>query len=102
MIWMLLPPALWVFYLAYQSLLIHWRILAPEVKLLGLFVVAVGLALDIAFNWTFGLLLGVTKDATFSQKCSRLKRVGGWRSRVANYLCERWLDPFQLGGHCRG
>lgn len=99
---LLSPIVLWVCFLAYAALRANWSRLRPEVKAVGLLVVAFGFVLDVAINWTLGLALGVTKDATLSQKCGRLKKVGGWRSRVAIYLCENWLDPFELGGHCRG
>lgn len=98
----LLPILLWVLFLAYSALLAHWAELRPEVKVAGFLVVLVGFVVDIAFNWTAGLLLGVTPDLTFSQKCGRLKYEGeGWRKSVAWYCCANWLDPFQNGGHCR-
>lgn len=92
-------PALWTIFLAYTALRAHWRGLRPEVKAVGLLVVLAGWLLDVAINWTLGLALGVTKDATLSQKCGRLKRAGGWRGRCATYLCETWLDPFDQN-HC--
>ena len=99
----LLPILLWVLFLAYSALLAHWSALRIEVKVVGIFVVLVGLVIDIAFNWTIGLALGVTPDLTFSQKCGRLKHgLVGWRRTGAWYFCSNWLDPFQIGGHCRG
>lgn len=95
------PVILWVFFLAYTALLAHWSELSIEVKAIGAVVVLVGLVIDIGINWTLGLALGITRDATFSQKCSRLKRGTDWRAPVACYFCRRWLDPFQIGGHCR-
>lgn len=70
---------------------------------LVLAIPAIGVAvpLDIAFNWTIGLLLGVTPDLTFSQKCGRLKQGDDWRAPVACWICSTLLDPFQIGGHCR-
>lgn len=92
---------LWVLFLAYTALYTHWSALRPEVKVAGAMVVLCGFLVDVAINWTIGLVLGITRDATLSQKCSRLKRVGGWRAAVAAYLCATWLDPFELGGHCK-
>lgn len=93
-------PTLWVFFLAYVCIDAHWNSLSLEVKIVGGVVVFIGVIIDTGINWTLGLVLGITPDFTFSQKCGRLKRVGGWRSRVASYFCARWLDPFQVGGHC--
>lgn len=104
MIYLLIPlllPVLWVFFLAYSALLANWHTLALEVKIAGAVVVLVGWLIDVAWNWTLGLALGITRDLTLSQKCGRLKYRGGWRATVASYLCRRWMDPFQLGGHCR-
>lgn len=92
---------LWVFFLAYSALLPRIQVLRPEVRTLGYFIVLVGFLIDVIFNWTIGLLLGVTSDITFSQKCGTLKKGSGWRVPVANYFCTNWLDPFQLGGHCK-
>lgn len=97
----ILLVALWVLFLAYTALYANWNSLRPEVKVVGALVVFFGLLVDTGINWTVGLTLGVTKDWTLSQKCGRLKRSGGWRATVATYLCRTWLDPFQLGGHCR-
>lgn len=101
-IWLLtLPLPLWVLYLAYIALKSCWNELRTEVKVVGAVVIVVGFIIDIAVNWTLGLVLGVTKDYTLSQKCSRLKRGTGWRARFSCYLCSTWLDPFELGGHCK-
>lgn len=98
----LLPFVLWVFFLAYSALLANWHSLSPEVKTMGVVVVLIGALIDIGFNWTAGLALGITPDWTFSQKCGRLKYgAPGWRQSFACYLCRNWLDPFQLGGHCK-
>jgi len=104
MIWLLLPASLlvlWTIFLAYTALLAQWGTLRVEVKAAGLLVVLIGYVIDITINWTLGLALGVTPDWTLSQKCGRLKRADDWRATVAAYLCSRWLDPFQLGGHCK-
>lgn len=94
-------PALWVFFLAYSALLANWKALRPEVKFVGCIVIAIGFVIDLGWNWSFGLVLGVTPDLTLSQKCGRLKYGEDWRAPVACYLCRSWLDPFQQGGHCR-
>lgn len=93
------PVILWTFFLAYSSLRQFAPMLRPEVKAVGLVIILVGFLLDVAINWTLGLLLGVTPDATLSQKCKRLKKGDGWRANVAVYLCANWLNPFDPE-HC--
>lgn len=98
----LIPAALvvlWTLFLAYSALRAKWNILRIEVKIAGIVVVLCGLLIDIAVNWTLGLLLGVTRDFTLSQKCKRLGQGYDWRVTVAQYLCRNWLNPFDKE-HC--
>lgn len=97
----LAPLVLWVFFLAYIPLAKYEHLLRPEVRAVGIVVILAGVLIDISFNWTFGLLLGITPDLTLSQKCGRLKKGNDWRAAVARYLCSNWLDPFEVGGHCK-
>ena len=90
---------LWVFFLSYASLKQFAPVLRPEVKAVGVVVILVGLVIDVTFNWTIGLALGITRDFTFSQKCKRLGRGDDWRAPVARSLCENWLNPFD-SEHC--
>lgn len=94
-----LPVIVWVIFLAYASLKIHWHSLPVEVRIVGALVVLFGFLLDVVMNWTLGLALGVTKDFTLSQKCKRLAKLGGWRAAVARYLCQNWLNVFDQE-HC--
>lgn len=96
---LLSPLVLWVFFLAYSALKLNWDYLRPEVKAVGGLVVLAGLIVDVGLNWTVGLVLGVTRDFTLSQKCRWLGQGSGWRARVAKYLCKNWLNPFDIG-HC--
>lgn len=98
--YLLAVPLLWVCFFAYIQLRNRWSMLRPEVKLAGIAVVFVGFVLDVAINWTLGLLLGITKDFTLSQKCKRLQQGDyGYQTTVARYLCHNWLDPFDPE-HC--
>lgn len=105
---LLLPLAilhLWTLFLSYSALKVTWNSLCLEVKIIGLVIVIYGFFVDVAINWTLGLLLGVTSDWTLSSKCGKLIRTlskESIRRKVAIYLCANWLDPFEIGGHCRG
>jgi len=95
------PVILWVSFLAYTALKANWKALPLEVKVAGFLVVLFGWLLDVFLNWTAGWLLGVGRELTLSQRCGRLKQGNDWRATVACYLCRTWLDPFELGGHCK-
>lgn len=102
MIYLFLPLSLvllWTTFLAYTAIKAQWKYLRPEVKAVGAIVVLTGFALDVAINWTLGLVLGVTQDFTLSQKCKRLGQCDGWQADVARYLCQNWLNVFD-NGHC--
>lgn len=102
MIYLLIPLALvllWTTFLAYTALKSQWKFLRPEVKIVGAVVVLCGFVLDVAINWTLGLILGITQDFTLSQKCKRLGRGTGWRADIAAYLCINWLNVFDPD-HC--
>ena len=90
---------LWVLFLAYTALKANWSSLRIEVKIAGALVVMSGFVLDVAINWTFGLILGATKDVTLSQKCKRVGKGMGWQASTARYLCTNWLSPFEMD-HC--
>ena len=102
MIYAAIPIAfivLWVTFLAYAALKPRWKQLRLEVKVVGAIVVIAGFLLDIALNWTVGLIIG-WGNATLSQKCARLRKEDmGWRGDVAEYLCANWLNPFDAE-HC--
>ena len=95
------PLILWALFLAYSALLAQWKTLPLTTRILGGLIVLVAYVLDVAFNWSIGLLLGVTPDWTLSQKCGRLKRGDDWRAPVACWICRTLLDPFEIGGHCK-
>lgn len=102
MIYLLIPlalVALWACFLSYVAIKAQWHFLRPEVKIVGALVVLTGFALDVVINWTLGLILGVTQDMTLSQKCKRLGRGDGWQATVARYLCQNWLNSFEID-HC--
>jgi hypothetical protein len=99
---LILPFVVWVFFLAYTALKANWKTLRIEVKIVGAVVVAIGWLVDIALNLLASILmLDAPQEWTFSQKCGRLKCVDNWRADVAYYFCANWLDPFELGGHCK-
>lgn len=93
---------LWVLYLAYSALDYCWKELPIATKVLAVPVLLAGVIVDITFNIFLGsvLFLDLPKEATLSQRMSRLKKGGGWRAIFAQWACASLLDPFQINGHC--
>ena len=100
--------ALFLFYLAYCTLwqakksgkweklpwpvrAMAWGILGPGVVLDGLFNVTIG---SVAF-WEWPEL----NRLMFTARCSKWMRDQGWRGRLARWVCDGWLNPFQEN-HC--
>lgn len=102
------PLVLWVLFLAYLPLKANWRTLRMEVKIIGGVVIAVGLVVDVTFNLLASIpLRELPQEWTLSQRAGRYKswaslRPDCWQVKLATYLCNVWLDPFENGGHCRG
>lgn len=93
---------LWLLYLAYRALDYRWHDLTLATKVLAVPIVFVGVIVDITFNFFLGSILffDMPKEATLSQRVSRLKKGDGWRATLARWVCDSLLDPFQIGGHC--
>lgn len=97
---------LWLLFLAVMALQTKWRALPKLVRAIALPAVLVAVAMDIVFNWTIGTLLfvrlPVRGEFTFSQRVGNYKRRADWRAPVATWICSNLLDPFEVGGHCKG
>lgn len=95
---------LWVLFLAVMALRHAWPGLPAFTRALAVPAVAVAILLDIAFNIAASMVfMDFPREATFSQRMSRYKRDdAGWRCRAARWVCANLLDPFDIGGHCRG
>ncbi len=94
---------LWVMFLAVMALQHAWPRLPGPVRALAVPAVLVAIALDVAFNLLASIpFADLPREATFSQRMGRYKAGSGWRCRVAQWICRNLLDPFDIGGHCRG
>ena len=63
----------------------------------------VAAALDLVLNLLASVpFLDWPHEATFSQRMGRYKADATWRTPIARWICANLLDPFQMGGHCRG
>lgn len=98
----------WVLYIVAQTCYSRYlKANSDGTRLLfGLLTVVFGvpcLVLDIAWNWTYGLVLGATWDLTLSGKLDTIREMvpGGWRRDVADFVCQHMLNPYDpRGPHC--
>ena len=67
----------------------------------AIFIVA--LVLDVLFNITVGTIafleLPDLRRLTFTMRCKKWMHVMSWRGRLARWVCDGWLNPFEEG-HC--
>ena len=96
-----------VFYLFYVvgiTTLGAWPTLPWPARILLGWTVLVAVLMDIPFNVFVATILFYDwpQEAMFTQRLERYKRLADCRARrVAVWICQNLLDPFQLGGHCR-
>lgn len=99
---------LWIFYLAVMSL---YRAnaagtLSLTAKALGYPVLAAGVLLDATINIVIFSLIFFERPSEWliTQRLTRhIQRGGGWRLKLAVWICQHLLNPFDPDqrGHCR-
>ena len=106
-LWIVWAFVLWVFYLAYVAVWVaHTNgklATAPALlQYLAYFTLGIGLILDITFNVTVGTaaFLELPRwNFTFTARCAKWRQNKGYRGRLARWVCDGWLNPFQEH-HC--
>lgn len=98
--------ALQILYLSATSLMAADKVgrIPPETRRMWLAYVKVATLYDIFYNITIGTVffLKYPQDLTLSYRLIRYKREGGWRGKMAAYICRNLLDPFDPSGcHCK-
>lgn len=71
-------------------------------KINGRIVWFIAQPIDLALNilWSI-LLLDFPRELLLSPKLKRLKAKGGWRGKIATFVCRELLNPFDPDGkHC--
>lgn len=101
-----LTAALWLLFLAVMALkTARDNGKLPKVVLPFAYIILyVGLLVDFAVNITVAtvLFLELPKEGTVTSRVSRhLKESSGWRQKLAKFICGNFLDPFEIGGHCK-
>jgi hypothetical protein len=81
-----------------------FRLTPWPVRVLSAVLFAVMLVADVLFNLTVGSILFAEPPdfyhPTFTQRCSSHLNDGDWRGRIARWVCDGWLNPFEES-HCR-
>lgn len=97
----------WLLFLAVMSLYRAYKLktIGKLAFYLGYPAVIVGALIDVIFNVLIGtvLFLDWPREWLFTQRLIRYKiAYFDWRNRIAVYICEELLDPFDIGqGHCQ-
>lgn len=93
----------WIIFVGVMAVKNSWDRLPLPAKILGSVWGVIGMAMDIALNWSLFILIFMDwpRERTVTAHCSRLKREGNaYQRAVANWTCRNLLDPFENGGHC--
>ncbi len=99
---------LWLFWAVYVLVMGIYRAhlagrLRGLARVLGLPLVVFGYLMDVFANLTVATLvfLEPPREALVTTRLIRLQRTWGWRGRLANWVCNNLLDPFDpTGNHC--
>ena len=69
-------------------------------------LVAIGALTDVLYNLTFGTIIFLElprlkqDEWTLSRRLARIRDQGrGWRLKTADFICERFLNPYDPDGH---
>lgn len=91
----------WLYYVAVMSLKVKYDTLPFESKVLALIHLPIGLLLDFCLNVIMSpLFLEPPFEMTLSARLKRHReRSTGFRLKIADYICENLLNPFEKG-HC--
>lgn len=81
-----------------------WDQLSPVPRLLLIPAALVAVVMDMIFNLVPATLIffDPPHELMFTKRLDRYEQQGGsWRYRVAVWICQNLLNPFQQGGHCK-
>lgn len=95
--------ALWLLFILAMTFKRAWPQMAWIARTHAAPVIVIGFVLDVALNVlaTF-VFIDPPRELTLSHRLKRYHQGRrGWRWRIAEWICERWLDQFdQDGDHC--
>ena len=81
------------------------KTLSRTALIIGYPILIIGATMDFIFNILFAtiIFLDLPHEYMFTKRLVKYKKYGtGWRQSLANFICTKLLDPFDIGqGHCR-
>lgn len=80
------------------------RSATPIARIMAYIMLAEGLVYDISLNFIVGTIAfyELPKELLFTNRCSRhLKGANSLRKHRAEWFCKNWLDPYDVGNHCK-
>jgi hypothetical protein len=91
--------AMWLAYVLAIHIIVKWPTLPLASKILGAPPALLAYLFDILMNWTLmsALFFDGPRELTITERLHRYK--SGWRHKVARWLCEHLINPFDAG-HC--
>ena len=94
----------YILYLAVMNFKAQRHVLHWVVKVMAVIILAVGYVLDLILTMVVGTVVFLSlpkwNEWTFTARLKRHRADGGWRGKVAAWICEEMLNPFVVGGHC--
>jgi hypothetical protein len=77
------------------------KTLNPIIRILAFPVLIMGLLYDVLLNILFGSLIfqELPKEWLLTSRLKRHKLGNGWKAKMAKWLCDTLLNPFD-DGHC--
>jgi hypothetical protein len=94
--------ALYVFWMGIYRAYLDKRLVGIN-KVLAFPIWAIAIGVDVGFNIFLAtiLFLDLPREFLLTDRLKRYRKGFGWRSRVAEWICDRVLDVFDpRGDHC--
>lgn len=91
----------YVYYVAVMSFKRKWEQLSLRARIAAAPQVIIGILLDVILNILMSpIFLEFPRELLLTSKLQRFRKTGsGYRLRLADSLCENWLNPFDEN-HC--
>jgi hypothetical protein len=97
---------LWLFFLAVMALKVARDngTLPKAAMPFAYIILFVGLFVDFLVNVFVASIIFVEPpfELSVTARVTRhIKESTGWRQKMAKWICQNLLDPFEIGGHCK-
>lgn len=98
-----LVTVFWLAFISVMGLKERWGILSIPVKVIGAPFVLAFVVADVVLNYTLFTVIffDLPEESTFTKRLERYYWLTDWRGKSARIICQNFLDPFEIGGHCK-